>query len=409
MEKMIKMKIKINKNKKRNSQQILKTVNKKRIRLPNKIRFAVIGFLGLLLLFSAFTLNAAYSKPELTEKSREIMTYSQHAYFNYKVYLEESTVYEGKEYLNPGEGVNFRQIIDHITGNFSYFFNVYKQSQISGVYSLKAKLSNELWNKSYILIPSTRFEDNGDSASFSIEFPIDYEFYERIIKDINLETGIDVVNPKLEIVCQIGITAKTGEETIYKSFSPSILVTLNQKRVDISDELSFRDYGSKTETEDIFHQEVENERNTWTSNMYLFIGLIVIVLLFTKSDKEVLGKKEKQVKRINKKFGEWIVDVEKQPNRTLGSDIVYTKTMDDLMKISEEIGKPVIHFESENNHTYYVIDESIQYQYLLTSEGKISKKVKCPYCQTTILTKGKPGETIKIKCPNCEKTGETTI
>ena len=80
------------------------------------------------------------------------------------------------------------------------------------------------------------------------------------------------------------------------------------------------------------------------------------------------------------------------------------------MKVSEQLGKPVFHYSlDEKSHNYYVLEESIIYQYKITSDGKQIKIVKCPDCETNIECKGKSGETVKVICPNCKKKGETKI
>ena len=73
------------------------------------------------------------------------------------------------------------------------------------------------------------------------------------------------------------------------------------------------------------------------------------------------------MKKINKKYNEWIVEVDTPPKRPLGAEIITMKSLEDLMKISEELGKPVIYHvsNSEGTHSYYVLDEAVPYKYVL--------------------------------------------
>ena len=60
-----------------------------------------------------------------------------------------------------------------------------------------------------------------------------------------------------------------------------------------------------------------------------------------------------------------MVEVNKPPKRTLGSENIEVKSLEDLIKISEELGKPVIYYNDGTKHNFYILDESVQYQYIL--------------------------------------------
>ena len=49
--------------------------------------------------------------------------------------------------------------------------------------------------------------------------------------------------------------------------------------------------------------------------------------------------------------------------------MIPTKSLDDLVKISEELGKPIIYAvtNSEKKHSFYVLDDQMYYQYILPS------------------------------------------
>jgi hypothetical protein len=89
------------------------------------------------------------------------------------------------------------------------------------------------------------------------------------------------------------------------------------------------------------------------------------------------SKTEKMIKKIQKKYGEWIVEVESPPKRALGAEIVTMKSLEDLIKTGEELGKPVLYHKpsstSKEKHTFYVIDELLQYKYATGRDKKIKK------------------------------------
>ena len=69
-----------------------------------------------------------------------------------------------------------------------------------------------------------------------------------------------------------------------------------------------------------------------------------------------------------KKYNEWIVEVDQLPKKSKDIEIIKTKTLDDLIKTSEELGKPVIHYTSktDNTHTFYVIEDKTRYEHIIT-------------------------------------------
>jgi len=74
------------------------------------------------------------------------------------------------------------------------------------------------------------------------------------------------------------------------------------------------------------------------------------------------------LKRLNKKYGERIVEAP-----VLGEDVadraVVLKSMEDLIKVADELGKPIIHHLSrtpEQPHVYEIDDEGLRYCFILS-------------------------------------------
>jgi len=183
--------------------------------------------------------------------------------------------------------------------------------------------------------------------------------------------------------------------------------------IDISGNLSQTKTGTIEETYEI--PNPKKDQNSDFSNSFItaaifFIPLIPLVV-FTKNDYTTLSQTEKEVKKIMKKYGEWIVEVDKAPQKPTESEVIYMKTLDDLVKASEEIGKPVIHYSSNlgRTHTFHVLDSTARYEYVISEDEKIKKTVRCPDCTKKIECEGKPGKTMYVECPDCGKKGEIEL
>ncbi|MGF3555266.1 MAG: DUF5305 family protein [Thermoplasmatota archaeon] len=379
------MKIRRNKQKIEEGKQRLKRISEKRIRLPRLVRYTIIGVITIILLFSIITTYAAYNKPEKTTRTYETLSYNHNGNFDYRVYLKNNTVYEGREYLNPGEGKYFRKIVDYINASFTYIFYISKISNISGSYSLNGEIQTNQWTKKYTLIPETIITSKATTLNFTEDFQIDYQYYENVVNQINQEIGITTTNPILCLKFDIILNVNVEGKTIKQYFTPSINLTLGSSIIDISENLSKTQTGGITKTEEIIHQDVIDERNKWGIYSLIFTVIVIVVFLGTRNKKKELDKIQKQVKKILKKHGEWIVEVDNPIKKSFDSDIVNCKTIEDLMKISEEIGKPVIYNVPEKDvHIFSIVDNKIHYQYVLSE-----KKRKNPihYSKKSILDK----------------------
>lgn len=358
----------INQNKKNDLD--LKKILNKRIFIPKNIKLATIGIIALLVLFSTVNAFSLSQGPSTETKTNIILTYSQNGNYNYRAYLKNNTIYEGKEYLSPNEGILFRKLVNNINGSFSYTFQISNNSDITGSYSFTAQLKTSQWTKTYNLVQTTTFNaNNARRYSFTENFPIDYLYYESIITQINNETGVTAQNPVLIIKCNLQLNADTGEEIITQSFNPSIEVSLRRDTIDISETLSLRTSESKTEQETIKLEENTEEKNIWILNTLAFLSLGIIVFFVTKTEKTTLSKVEKKFRNIKKKYKEYIIEL-KKPLTTDGADLIYVKTMDDLIRLSEEMGKPILFYDhskdSKERYGFFVIEEYNHYIFELS-------------------------------------------
>jgi len=340
-------------------------LNKKRKKIPVKIRIPLIVILAILTLGSLVSAVAVSSdeQPTMTEKNIQLCEYSHQGRFDYIVHLKNNTVYE-TAVLFPGQATIFKKITDHIDASFSYRFDIGCSATIKGSYKLIFRLQTDDWSKDYIIVPKTNFDTN----NFNINFQINTSTYENIVKTINDETGVQAQKPRLNITCEITINAQTSQGNIYETFTPKLSIPLGGNTIEINNDLVQSKTGSLQTTIQVpASNEKQGNSNSLVSAAIFFIPIIPIAVL-TQNDYTKPSETEKQVEKIKKKYGEWIVEVNKPPKAPLGAETVYTKSIDDLIKISEELGKPLIYYLStlEKAHTFYVLDQTVHYVYIIS-------------------------------------------
>lgn len=388
----------------------MKKIEFKKIKLQKNIRIGVIALLCIILLFSIITAAGAYQDSTTTSETVVTYSYTQNGVFDFTVNLKSNSVYN-KTSIKPGQETIFKSIVDDISGSFIYNYWGDEAAETTGEYYLTAQVKTDLWEKNYVIISRSNFSSNEKTASFNFVFPVNLTFYETIIAEIDEEIGIKASSPTLTIKCNIVVSSQTSKGYIYDSFSPYINVSLGGNIIEFGGDLSQYTTGIRTGEEEVFLQSVIDNRNTWSASSILFIAIIVGFALITGNVAEKYDKTENLVNKIKKKYGEWMVEVNKPPKRTPGSENIGVKSIEDLIKISEEIGKPVIHHISSSGrnakHTFYVFDESIIYEYSLADET-IKKVALCPNCSTKIVLEAYSGKKVTVTCPKCGETGIVT-
>lgn len=298
-----------------------------------------------------------------------------------------STTEKGKEFLNNYKMKRWLQSIrrhntrtwqsDIQKHNRSYkcliliFFHLQQGSKSVWYYELNAEIKTNLWNKSFVIIPKTNF----NSSNFKINFPLDIFRFERFVDQIDKELVIKSRNPVLTYKCDVHTIAETDVGTIDESFSHSLIVPL-QRNVFSINNLSAQKSGSIKRTEKVIIQSSSvAKRNSLAFTIAIFLSLIAFALITkgepgTKSKLGKIDETEKVVKWIKRKYGDWIVDSDEIPSTEV---IISLKSIEDLMKVAEDLGKPVIHKANKGKHLYCVFDNSVQYKYMLS--GEETKKV----------------------------------
>lgn len=71
--------------------------------------------------------------------------------------------------------------------------------------------------------------------------------------------------------------------------------------------------------------------------------------------------------RVRKKYKQVLVDIEELPEIKPGETVIPLGSLDDLVRISDDLLKPVLHQASEGRHVYCTIDGSVRYQYISQS------------------------------------------
>jgi len=337
-----------------NQKKKLLHVQLKKIILPRNLRLAILLISTIFLIF--FVLFTLFStQPIQQSKIIDDYEYLHSGSYEYTAFLKNNTIYNNQSELYQDQGKLFREIIDHINLKYSYTFYGYRNITFEqAYYQIIPTIRTNYWNKTFAVIVN---ETTIQSPSFNIIFPLNLSYYEKLLSRINNEINFQTNQQSLEISTKIFLTAKTINDTIHDTFVHNIMIPLTSKIVNFDGNFSRTKPVLKSHKEII---EVSGYRTQviFLSVLSTFIFILIITFLILTKSSKILSKKQKQFLKIKKKYGKWMAEIKEKINGT-SFKIIYTKTIEDLIKISEEISKTILYYtdEKNNNYLFYVIDE----------------------------------------------------
>ena len=340
-----------------------------KIKLPSRkplhrtTRLAVLSVLAILFLAVLAQTYLAYQTPTTKQAHYTTVEYTNTGRFSYLVYLKNNTVYN-RTILQPGTGIFYTQLVNNISATFTYTFDIDINATVNGTCMVQAIIQTKQWNKVYTLVPQTPFNAQGEHATTSAHFSINHSYYELILNKINTETGVPAQNPVLLVQAVITVTAETSKGNIFTSFLPSINMTLGTKTIDVSKNLVTSTPGALSDTFTVNIPDAASARNNWSVATVVFLlGAITAQILTTNT---VEDKNLEVYKKIHKKYQDWMVEADKQPD-SAKARVIYLHSIEDLARTGEELGKPIIHYllqsETTKTHMFFIIDDVIFYEF----------------------------------------------
>jgi hypothetical protein len=310
--------------------------------------------------------------------------------FDYTIYLEDNSLYDTHSLKPPAttpyvppeqktlgaESVIPYQLIDRVEA--SYYYNFRSSHPVTGLVeevTITATLNDpDLWSKSTFLVPSTR-----ETGDFKIDFPVDLASLNELLDSIRSETGTAGDTYNLVIEAFVHVTAQTEYGPIDEVFTQTLTTDMSGSTLTWNEDLEKTQEGSITTTR-IFPNSnrylglsVGGVKTTSLALLLIFLVIFAASLVFYQKTKPAeLPSFEKEALTIGKKYADRIAQVSSQ-TPVASEKIISLDSIEDLVKVADELGKPVMHqppINSEKQHTYYVIDGATQYQYIIAKRGK---------------------------------------
>jgi hypothetical protein len=341
----------------------------------------LIGLLATAIFGYSFV--TANRQPSEIERFVPEYTYKHDARLNYSVHLKPNILF-GETTLDSGQNY-FTKVIDGIDVLFSYDFRGEPANEVKGTYEIRAVLvsgdlsaelegkagkGTKLWEKASVIIPATPFTGQSGSVSIKETFPLILQDFESQAKTISEELGIA---PRQQYVKLLGLVktsaSLSSRELSAKELEASLVVPLNQSYFTLtSKQASAQDSIGRTEVvvlSDVIERREGALRSTLiTGGIAGVFGILVLLRLALRP----VGRKTQPAYIVPRRYRDRVAEANGQANYLAG-DVVSLLSFEDLIKVADEAGKPILHQtfanDSDIRDAFYVNDGSVRYAYLV--------------------------------------------
>jgi len=332
---------------------------------------------SVLAIVSSLFIYISHTEPVEEEKNITILTYANIGRYEYVAKLKPNFLYN-KTFIKTGEGVLYMRIVEYVNVTFTYIFTITKSAEITVTYNLSITLTSSAgWSKTFANKEGGKLTFEGGTARLTLNIPIDVSFYEGVVKLINKETGINVMDYTLILKPEIHTVADAGGYRVDSLFEPKLEFKAqysSRGEIYTLDGLEHRDERTLTHTEKITHPEVLTRRYTsYVIAAPVYLGLTYAIYNFVK-----IHPSEKPIESKLKPYKEFIVIATQEPTYEAGKTTVRVKTLEDLSRIADMLMKPIIYEEISGKedakikrHILYVLDGNIRYEYILEEAEQV--------------------------------------
>ncbi len=349
----------------------MKVNAKKKIRKSTRRVYAILG--ALILVISIFVIIANLShKIEISIKEK-IYSYSSNLNYDYKVNLKPN------EYINDKTlGMDYpayvTDLIDNISLNLDYNYNSDKQTNIAYEYDILGKMQvvyTRDGEEQKIIENDEVIKDNktGSSETNKIDIKenllLDLKQENSMLKKFEQEMGMSI-SAKYKVILNVRIKTNVENENVDFEDKKIIEIDLGAKttKIESPDNKSLSNSISKDEKTTI---DNNNKVAIVIAAIFALVGIrMLIYVIQTRDANYIRNESKEEVNYILKTCNEKIVEIDNMPQEA-DISVVNVKEFDELIKLSEELFKPILYWENKEKEEYYfmVISNQIRYEYVI--------------------------------------------
>lgn len=335
----------------------------------------LLSIFALLSLFSLLSVYFTHQLPTEEIKTTTLYTYKHVGTYDYTAKLKSNIIYNQSE-LKPGQGTLYTAITEYINTTLSYTFESSQEANITIEYRIDVIFPR--WNKTLNIFPQTKLNSAGNVSKFSNNYLVNITSVQEVKKTLEDETGARVSDYNVTIRPEIHTIANNNITTIDEYFTPTMTMTFGHGASEgnyiSTTGLEHTRPNAITDTKKIPIPGVMNQRYMSYGFCAISLSALVVTIgVYTKTVKSY-PKPKKSMEEIVTPYEEAIAESAGEPSYKGQTVIVTMKSLEDLMKVADWIGKPVLSYEKapitpskESIRIFYVLDGTTRYECAITA------------------------------------------
>lgn len=338
----------------------------------NKINKSdLLLFLIVLAVISAALVYLGFSQP-LTRPQEKNITYTQKGTFSYSAPAPPG-IYSSDQ-VQTGEPI-FRALINQVTVSFDYEFDSEETPDaLTGSYTIIAEVEHSNgWKSSLELVPETSFS----GQNFNMSTAVDLSEIQGILDNLQQQTGLSSSEYTLVIIPKVRVAGLLHQQPVEDEFAPRLTfdfspvqISLTKSKTDRSGDSAEKQLEPSQSGSVKTEQEAPNSFSVY--RFQVFISLVRYIglsgLMISLSGLIILGvtmvraQQAGEAARIQFKYGGRLTPI-RETHLTNEEDVVEMASIDDLIRLGERQGCPILYFVRGSTHHYLVKDAFTTYRY----------------------------------------------
>ena len=347
-----------------------KNKHKKRMRSSTRLTIFIVCFALILISIIGLYSNIYIAETEEREETvyKHLNKYAQ----TYTIELKQNK-YMGEEHLLENE-LFVTDLIEKLKLNYNYTYEGLEPEKINCTYNVKGKLKStyssngneqEMWNREYVILESKDTSSDTSVLEINENIDIDLSEYNKLVNDF-IEKMQMAISTKLHIIFEANVTAYANGEMFLNKYTNEIEVTLGDKVTKITGEKEDSREEKVKRTVQITKEKNEGVIILSAITLVLSAGIMIKVQRETKTSNRITNLFKIELNEILSTCGDRIVKIDSETN-TAGSAIIELKDINELVKLSEELYKPILYYKVPNKKEawFSVSLENEVYRYIL--------------------------------------------
>lgn len=351
----------------------MKTRRNTRIRKSTKYICIMISV--FLLVFSSSNFVNLLSNESMSKKTEEIYHYTNAFNYDYEVNLLDNKYMNNNEVTEKNMSY-VTDLIDTIDLKLHYTYSGNQESEIEYHYKIIGKMEASytqddeeriVWKKEDNIIEEKTDKNHSGQLSIDEDIELDLKEWNAIIEEFEQEMGMKL-NAVYVVTLQIETKTNIQGQDIKNEYSSNIYVDLGNKTTQVEGD------NDKENTEYISKEiATQGEQNILYMIIQIVIFAIGIYMLYfvlrAKTTNRVKNEYRQELNKILRICQDKIVQTKSRPEVDM-KNTVEVKDFAEMIKVSEELFKPILYWtDNEKEEAWFIVmSNQVIYRYILKGQ-----------------------------------------